>query len=295
MLNNGEILDELQDDGHERTICTVSASEAILHHDPTQLPFPQGTPGFIARAVQKGAPLVPLKRHFIVEDIPDAPPAYRVRHPERYNKFPPVEPKMYSSPKVDEQGWRHDLDHEAESVFWVLVYWLMAASPVNLPEEKIGKGAFTNFTGDNDERDDLISGNMKGLAHSHFKAVMPLIKSMAGILQTDRFWLPKDDPRNHPEYVGEAFQRLVLDFLGQHHDDEFMDHEIDPKNPCFVETRPQVVTISCTPSQLDSAKQSEQQRKKRKLDLDAQPRVCILFRLCSFLANSTVYQISLGR
>ncbi|KAJ2918294.1 hypothetical protein MD484_g2085, partial [Candolleomyces efflorescens] len=256
-FNHGEILDMRQDEVHKRTTCT-------------------GTPGFVACAVQKGSPLDPPK-NFTVDEIPDAPAAYQARHPERYDQFSPIPPTMYISPKVSEEelkrGWRHDLDHEAESIFWVLVYWLMAASPTKLPKERIGQFVFSGFTGINRERHSLVfSSAFDGLAHSYFNPVIPLIKDMAAILRTDRFWLPKDDPRKHPEYISEALQRVVLAFLEQHRDDKFMSYHIDPGHPRIVENRPQVVTISYTPGQRESAELFEQQRQKRKRDPDSQPR-----------------------
>jgi hypothetical protein len=193
-------------------------------------------------------------------------------------KYPPKGDEAHSPPTGDYRaGWRHDLDHEAESVFWVLVYWLMAASPVGLPEERIDKGVFSSFSGNVNNRHKFVSGSMEDIGHSYSNAVVPLIENIGAILKIDRFWLPVGSPRKNPEYAGEAFQRLVLAFLEDHRDEEFMNHEIDRDHPRIVEKKPEVLTVHyTTTSQLQGAEHSEQQRKKRKLDLDAHPTVRIV-------------------
>jgi hypothetical protein len=46
----------------------------------------------------------------------------------------------------------------------------------------------------------------------------------AAILVNDSHWLPASDPRKHPFYITEAFQRLILNFIIDNRGKEFMDH-----------------------------------------------------------------------
>src|ERR1700756_4007409 len=85
----------------------------------------QGTPVFIARAVQMGK-AVPLSAFQIVPTVPNSPEPYASNHPDRINKFPPggEELVIRASTHSNSRQWRHELDHDAESVFWLLLLWL---------------------------------------------------------------------------------------------------------------------------------------------------------------------------
>jgi hypothetical protein len=93
--------------------------------------------------VTKNGPLLP--DHFpkltwsggiYLPETVEAPKQYQKQHPDRVKKFPAGEPPEALPANISE-GWRPDLDHEVESAYWVLFYWLMSAPPVNLPDEEI--------------------------------------------------------------------------------------------------------------------------------------------------------------
>jgi hypothetical protein len=100
----------------------------------------QGTPGFIARAVQLGRAVRPRAntRGLEIPEVPSSVERYQTCHPDRIKKFPykPHEYSLIPTEGTDRQ-WRHELDHDTESVFWVLFYWLVRAQPENENEEPI--------------------------------------------------------------------------------------------------------------------------------------------------------------
>ena len=130
------------------------------------------------------------------------------------------------------QGWAHELEHDAESVFWLLVYWAVVAQPKDLPREDIGSVLWGQLTGDSEDRDNLIVGlctptSRKDLTHSAYKPLKALICDLASFLVVDRCWLTASDPRNNPEYLNEAFQRSILQFILDNRRENFMDCAID--------------------------------------------------------------------
>jgi hypothetical protein len=75
---------------------------------------------------------------------------------------------------------------------------------------------------------DLVESTPQpSLVHSFFKPLLPLIKSLAQFLVLDRHWLDPSDKRNEPDYLNEVYQRLILAFILENRDKEFMDHPID--------------------------------------------------------------------
>jgi len=116
---------------------------------------------------------------------------------------------------------------------------------------------WASLVGPASSRDDLVGtiaqkGVRTGLVHSIYKPLSPLIKNLASILVVDRQWLAESDVRNDPAYIGEAFQRLILQFMLDHRDEEFMNCEADVK---FRSTKqmPQSDALSVTSSELMGA------------------------------------------
>ncbi|KAJ2912384.1 hypothetical protein MD484_g8030, partial [Candolleomyces efflorescens] len=216
-----------------------------------------GTPGFMPRAVQKRGYL-PLPKYFRAPAIPDPPAAYRAQHPGRCLQFPARKADHYEDPKpVDNGLWRREVDHDSEAVFWVFLYWAMGARPVSLEDkEKLNGGCWTNFVGGWDNRNSLLLGAATlQFVHSSLQPLLPLIEDLALVLTADRSWLRADDRRKHPAYIGEALQRVILNFLIRNKDEAFMKLEIDVEN-------------RRTPGKLYELHQKEFQ--KRKLESDSQ-------------------------
>jgi hypothetical protein len=188
--------------------------------------FCQGTPLFIARAVQLGEAVSLPKGVAVVLAIPDSPDEYSSMHPTRTKKFPSLKKLILDPEGVSSHGqtWRHELEHDAESVFWLLLYWAMVVQPKlsakGLPNEYISPAVCVEITGDAEERNALVSSLAQGflsrVTHSFFKPLQPLIENLAAFLVVDRHWLERSDKRNQPEYINEAFQRLILAFILEH-------------------------------------------------------------------------------
>jgi hypothetical protein len=92
-----------------------------------------------------------------------------------------------------------------------------------------------------------------------------LISSLAAILVVDSHYLPKSDVRKRPEYICEAFQRLVLQFIISNRDEDFM--------TCLVHDSlrevkgvPKANALTATPSQLRDGSDRAVEAKRRRLD-----------------------------
>jgi hypothetical protein len=196
----------------------------------------QGTPVFIARAVQLRGPVPPHEVIVVpaVPAVPISPKPYATCHPDRIRKFP-SQGRLFldipeDTPKIQ---WRHELNHDTESVFWLLFYWLVSAQPENAGEQEIGHDIWTGLTGNVWARVRLLrGGTLVGATHSVYEPLRHLLDRLAWILDVDRNWLKSikpSDPRGHPEYVNEAFQRLILQFIVEHQTDEFMHRQVSPR------------------------------------------------------------------
>lgn len=160
-----------------------------------------------------------------IPQVPDSPEAYSRRHPDRIKRFPPIE-YQWKPPSESDSQWRHELDHDAESVFWLLFYWVVGAQPPQSGKEPIDTGTWGNLIGSASSRNNLLHNlmqpDLKGAIHSAYQPLTPLLNKLAALLVVDRHWLKESDPRNNPEYLPEAFQRLILQFTLEHHKEPFM-------------------------------------------------------------------------
>jgi hypothetical protein len=195
----------------------------------------QGTPVFIARAVQLRGPVPPHQVIVVpaVPAVPISPEHYTTCHPDRIRTFPDQGMEVLQIPEeAPDIQWRHELNHDTESVFWLLFYWLVSAQPENAGEQEIGHGIWTGLTGNIWDRVRLLHGTLVGATHSVYEPLRHLLDRLARILDVDRNWLKwikPSDPRGHPAYVNEAFQRLILQFIVEHQTDEFMHRQVSPR------------------------------------------------------------------
>jgi hypothetical protein len=179
-----------------------------------------------------------------------------------------VDPRKVKNQPQDD-GWRHELDHDVESVFWLLLYWAMVAQPEGRIGEPIHSPSWTGMLGDSDDRAGLVSKLSSGpppqnLLHSVYEPVWPLISNLAALLVVDSHWIPESSARKRPDYMCEAFQRLILQFIDSKRSENFMTCRV-ADSLRQVAGVPQSQALSTTPSQL---KESERQTqpKRRRLD-----------------------------
>jgi len=189
-----------------------------------------GTPIFISRAVE-GGKTVPLAQPFRVPKVPTIPERYAKEHLERINEFPEKIDGVLVDPlenQSQDDGWRHELDHDVESVFWLLLYWAMVMQPAKGPPgEDIDSGSWSSLLGNAKARERLVlvlsSGDQPDdLIHSVYEPLWPLISKLAATILVDRHWLPTRDVRKSPVYLCEAFQRLILQFIDSNRNEDFM-------------------------------------------------------------------------
>ena len=212
---------------------------------------------------------------FLVPEVPKSPKCYTSAHPKRINDFPEeadeviVDPRKLKNQSQDD-GWRHELDHDVESVFWLLLYWAMVMQPAEGPPgEYINSSIWTTLLGNIAVRKGLVSllrTNVQPLnmTHSVYKPLLPLVGNLAAILEVDRHWLPKSNVRKSPEYICEAFQRLILQFIDSNHNEDFMTCRVH-NTLRQVEQVVQSQALSHTPAERKHGLEREDEAKRRRL------------------------------
>ncbi|KAG9040550.1 hypothetical protein FS837_000490 [Tulasnella sp. UAMH 9824] len=258
---------ERSDNPHETSALLIDFNHAEVLESGTE--GRRGTAVFIARAVQLGRAVqfTPWFPH----PTPASPVPYADNYPERLEKFKPQEFDPVAKPPAgnDTRDWTHELDHDVESVFWLMFYWALSARPKEHPNEPINPATWNSLIGEAREREILIHGLSAGLTptgtvHSAFSPLMDLISSLAGVLRLDRHWLKDSDPINDPEYIVEVFQRLVLQFILDNRSKAFMEIEVHPKRREITKT-PQTMGLSSTTSQRAN---SENAKKRTRHEVD---------------------------
>jgi hypothetical protein len=180
----------------------------------------------------------PKRLSTYVPGVPQSPDNYSSVHQDRIDEFPNrIAERDIIRSELGEQSpvWRHSLDNDAESVFWLLVYWAVVVQPKHRKKElkeHINSHFWTGLIGDSDERHGLIKLLSeehweKKLTHSVYEPLETLISQLSSFLIVDRHWLPESDCRSKPEYLNEAFQRLILKFIIENRHASFMDRAID--------------------------------------------------------------------
>jgi hypothetical protein len=134
-FNLGEDLEDKKDG--KCIIRTVSCM-SILILELHSLPFLPGNYIFVSRAVEWGGP-VPLTTPNYVPKVPRIPECYANAHAhsKQINDFLEEIKTLVDLDKLTNQsqdnGWRHELNHNVESVFWHLLYWAMVTQPEGHP------------------------------------------------------------------------------------------------------------------------------------------------------------------
>ncbi|KAJ2925742.1 hypothetical protein H1R20_g11347, partial [Candolleomyces eurysporus] len=257
-------------DQHETSVLLIDFNHAEILETKTgadsKKTFRTGTPAFIARAVENNGALPFPKDIRLVAGIPKAPRAYASQHPKRSEDFPPSSATILSEiPDDHPRPWRHDIDHDSESVFWVFLYWAMGVQPNDHPSEPSPSGPWSDLTGSWIARDRLIRApDTDGVVHSFLRPLVSLIVDLSHILRCDGSWLPASDKRSSTGYVGEAFQRLILEFLENNKDKDFMREKLKIEERRSID--PMIWLLSIPITKTDQRLAEEQARaQKRKL------------------------------
>ena len=170
----------------------------------------------------------------IVPKTPNSPGPYAKAHLDHVRKFLITKRTFIDPEAVDDKshdGWRHELKHDAESVFWLILYWAMVVQPKKCPWENIDMASWSNLNGNYKKRETLIMNlsysDSEGLTHSFYNPLLPLIKDLAAIILIDSHWFPESDPRKDPCYITKVFQCVILQFIIDNHGQEFMNRCVE--------------------------------------------------------------------
>jgi hypothetical protein len=224
-----------------------------------------------------GEPVIPPL--FDVPLVPQSPPRYASFHQERIKNFEGskeliISPKNLPTGDNQSRGkWRHGLEHDVESVFWLLVYWAVMVQPERHkkePKEDVDPVLWGSLIGKSERRDDLIGSFSRGgwltdLTHPAYKPLAILISQLSSFLVVDRHWLPESDCRSKPEYLNEAFQRLILQFIIENRHASFMDRTIDTTLRSTAEV-PRSEARTTSSSLKRDAAESDSEVKRRRVD-----------------------------
>ncbi|PVF98075.1 hypothetical protein CPB86DRAFT_759228 [Serendipita vermifera] len=179
-----------------------------------------GTSYFMARAVRT---LQIRKGDHIFHSMPqlsEGGTRYEECLEERLQEFKPNEyMSKHQKFPTPIQPFQHKLRYDAESVFWLLLWWSMQVKPENdtTNVDTIKKSHWSAFTGgvDSDDPRKFFIGTdfPEGVCHPKYQALEELLDLMADQLRGDHSLL---EDRDRDEYLHEAFQRLIFDFLCKH-------------------------------------------------------------------------------
>ena len=152
------------------------------------------------------------------------------------------------------RGWRHELRHDVESVFWMLLHWVVVFRPSQDMKPPTIPSVFWRIFTTEIERPSLVAFVKKEKeeeypwVHPELDPVRELIEQMAAHLDGEIHWLPKDDrcyeQMTHPSYLREVFQRLILNFLFRYGKESFMDTQKHRDNRTMEEEVQQFTPLS---------------------------------------------------
>ncbi|KAG2005689.1 other/FunK1 protein kinase, variant 2 [Coprinopsis cinerea AmutBmut pab1-1] len=202
-------------------------------------PSGAGTAAFMARAIYLGGPLT-LDFYFSLPSIPLSAhlASYEKTFPDRVSMFsglvgrdigldPSQRWKLNREPPYPIHGpWRHRLYHDAESVYWLMVFWALFAKPSveveGTPEHEgyIPQYCWIEFC--SGRKHNWPDGCKEEDIHPAYRPFYALLREMQRYLYVDPHWFPRDSPISRPEFLHECFQRVILSFLMSHSEEEFM-------------------------------------------------------------------------
>jgi len=224
---------------------------------------------FMARAIRAGRPLGEDDDLADFRTIPDlsqqALAAYGKNFPERLIRFKPS-PRHIVTIKshIDPSPLSHELRHDAESAFWLLLYWVFNAAAVDGPITVMPQGLMGSLA---EVEVDIRPLEIRPHTLDPLYAPLSeLVRQLGKALQSDLYWAT-EAPYTHPDFLHEVFQRRILNFIFDNRDAEFMkslkaDASRKPNaTPTF---------LSLSTSQIDSSR-GRSSSSKRSIDPEPEP------------------------
>lgn len=188
----------------------------------------------MAHAIQKGRPLAKPK---IFPPSPvlrgNAAFVYERYYPDRFKLFGN---KMETPTTVADETvlpvFAHELRHDAESSVWVFFWWLVLAAPEGKESVCINHIIWSLISSDDspgnhhhmlltmlDCEDEKFQHDF---IHPAYHQLLPLVISTVTLIRKDYHWV-KEEKYRHPEYLHDALQRLILNFVLENKYTSFMD------------------------------------------------------------------------
>lgn len=205
----------------------------------------QGTPMFIARAVQAGKPLRPQPRMYFPGLPPlleDARAIYESNYPHRVKLFNGAFTSQSGPCNNPVPPFRHKLVHDGESGIWTAVWWSIQASPKNGEEKPIPMqywdALMPKYDGprkglpNEDGRNSVLhpfADAEQSIIHPGYTDLVGLFESIATAIIPDYHWAA-DRIRQQPDFAHEILQRIILNFVTENKDAPFMDRKKALKN-----------------------------------------------------------------
>ena len=194
---------------------------------------------FMARAVRASGPLGEVGDLAWYQKVPELSQKaylYGDVFPDRLTHFQhsPGSPDNHIvriGAPPDPDSWGHELRHDAESAFWLLVWWVVNAVPDGCTSE-VPIGLWAPLVEvDTDTRPLDINSSC---LHSAYAPLSGLLHQLARAFKFDLHWAT-DAPYTHPDFLHEVFQRHILNFIFENRDKNFMklakgDHSRKPTN-----------------------------------------------------------------
>ncbi|KJA13870.1 hypothetical protein HYPSUDRAFT_49570 [Hypholoma sublateritium FD-334 SS-4] len=220
------LLGETDDRRFTKNLLIDLERSEVLNEKQDALRLPRtGTVQFMARAIREGRLIGDHAMIPLFKSPPEISGTLLTRYrgvlPDRVKRFA-CETRTYSPGLVEKPSnttARHALRHDAESVYWVLVWWAVCAAPAGANNSSVASKLWTNLTDNlSDDRPPRVrDGNLD----PSYAALQSLLNSLGDYLAYDLHWA-NEAPFNHPEFLHEAFQRLILNFLVDNKDEAFM-------------------------------------------------------------------------
>jgi hypothetical protein len=155
---------------------------------------------------------------------------------DRVKAFPKIEPELITMIDVKDMPsdeFQHLLYYDAESTFWLLLWWCILAQPAEgISSSVIAYTLWSAIVAEPDGRDkNFIKEFPSYCLDPSYSGLVTLLDDMSLHLQGDLNF-SKIKERKEPEYMHEAFQRLILNFLVTNEGESFVDLKKDANPRC---------------------------------------------------------------
>ena len=210
----------------------------------------EGTAMFTARSVGAGSLFVSSASITAVgmpELTGDALDRYNAVHgPARYEKYPPetiggTKQHGFTPPSlIDHTEFQSDIqyvhrpEHDVESIFWTMLYVLLLVKPKDSEPAKYASPAFGRIwgplsspsinspdSGEDDCRNVIFERHISTWMDAFdgsMRDVGKMLCRIAGQIKTE--WALWEGSANAPDHLHEAVQRIILQYLVDHWDDD---------------------------------------------------------------------------